>query len=731
MAFRVVEPGQPLGAARGDAVVCVPVYEARALFEQCLRSVAEHTDAATVLVADDASTDPGIEAFAHRIAEDAPHLQVIYARQPVNAGFVRNVNDAFAAAAPADVVILNSDVVVPPGWLERLRAAALSDALVATASTLTNHGTILSVPERSAPNPRPPAGHSLRDADRAVAEGSPRLRPRIPTGIGHCLYVRRSALDLAGSFDESFSPGYGEEVDFSQRCLQRGLVHVVADDVFVFHRGEGSFGGAAAARQVEHETILAARYPYYHAAVLEAASSERLPLARSIAAAKLALTGLSVTVDGAALGPYITGTQLHVLELVGALVRHGGVEVRVRVPRSMGEVARDALAALGVETFLTDEDPETLTDVAHRPFQVVTPLDVSLLRRMGRAVVLTQQDLIAFHNPAYFPDYAGWHGYRELARDALAAADRVAFFSAHAAREAIGEDLVEPGRARVVHIGVDHQVVPPHAEPRAPAEPADLAERPFLLCIGTDFLHKNRPFALEVLRALRERHGFGGRLVFAGPEAAGGTSREEEAAWRARHPGEAEHVVDLGPVEEPEKTWVYANAALVVYPTVREGFGLVPFEAAEAGTATLWAAHSSLAELLPEEAAGIVPWDAEATAERAATLLADPAARAELVEAVRRAAARYRWDTTAARMVEVYREAATAPLRGGEVQQRLPDLAVSLVGPGGWIPPEVQQALLAVSTRPGLRRPVFGALVKGYRAFYKLRRAGTNGAPSS
>ena len=77
MAFRVVEPGQPLGVARGDAVVCVPVYEARALFEQCLRSVADHTDAATVLVADDASTDSGIEAFARRIAEEAPHLDVI------------------------------------------------------------------------------------------------------------------------------------------------------------------------------------------------------------------------------------------------------------------------------------------------------------------------------------------------------------------------------------------------------------------------------------------------------------------------------------------------------------------------------------------------------------------------------------------------------------------------------------------------------------------------------
>ncbi len=264
-----------------------PVFEARSLFEQCLRSVADHTASGTVLIADDASTDAGIPAFAQRLAEEALHLDLAYVRQPVNAGFVRNMNNAFAACRPGDVVILNSDVVVPAGWLDRLRAAAYSDALVATASTLTNHGTLLSVPERNGPSSAPPDGLSLAQAAEAVAAAAPGVYPRIPTGIGHCLYVRRSALDLVGDFDERFSPGYGEEVDFSQRCLQRGLVHVVADDLFVYHRGGGSFGPSP--RQEAHERILSERYPYYHAAVREAASSERIPLARALAAARAGL----------------------------------------------------------------------------------------------------------------------------------------------------------------------------------------------------------------------------------------------------------------------------------------------------------------------------------------------------------------------------------------------------------------------------------------------------------
>ena len=41
------------------------------------------------------------------------------------------------------------------------------------------------------------------------------------------------------------------------------------------------------------------------------------------------------------------------------------------------------------------------------------------------------------------------------------------------------------------------------------------------------------------------------------------------------------------------------HTALVLYPTVFEGFGFIPYEAAEAGAPVLWAAQSSMADLLP------------------------------------------------------------------------------------------------------------------------------------
>ena len=71
---------------RGDVVVVVPVYGARELFEDCLRSVVANTTPGTrIVVADDASPDPEIEAVARGFDG------VEYVRREQNLGFVREV----------------------------------------------------------------------------------------------------------------------------------------------------------------------------------------------------------------------------------------------------------------------------------------------------------------------------------------------------------------------------------------------------------------------------------------------------------------------------------------------------------------------------------------------------------------------------------------------------------------------------------------------------------------
>jgi GT2 family glycosyltransferase/glycosyltransferase involved in cell wall biosynthesis len=741
-ALRELAPDESIGARRGETVVCIPVYGAHELFAECLTSVLANTPAdVPILVADDASPDPAIAAFVQSLQGTLRH-ELSYLRQPHNLGFPGNVNAAFAASEPADVVVLNSDCVVADGWLDGLRRAAYSDALVATASALTNHGTILSVPRRNHPVPGIPQDKDFAETAAGVRKLSLRFYPSLPTAIGHCMYIRRQALDLVGGFDLAFSPGYGEEVDFSQRCVLQGLVHVAADDVFVLHHAGGSFGadGAVNPIQREHDRIVETRYPYYERATAAAATAEFGRLPRALASAKRAMVGLTVTIDGRCLGPLVTGTQVHTLQLVKALDATRRVSVRLIVPPDLGEHASSELAKLPRVRLIAHTDVHAAmdkTDVAHRPYQVNNSDDLLILRCAGERQVITHQDLIAYRNPGYFAGFPQWERHRRLTREALTLADRVVFFSHHAFKDAVSEDLVEPDRVRVVYIGVDHAESMRVGASRPPRKAESLGGREFLLCLGTDFRHKNRMFALRLLDALREEQGFTGRLVLAGPRVSEGSSAGEEAAYLATRPQLAESVLTLPAVDEAEKQWLLEQCLAVLYPTTYEGFGLMPFEAADYGRPCLFASQTALAELLPADLATLVPWNPRESASRASALLASPDAIAEHVRAIRRCAGPLTWQSTAESLIDVYFAAAASPAREAarmakqlidverereelerkyaELWQSLTPEARTLVGPAGVLSQSAQRSLAAVLRRPLLRRVLLGPVQLAYR----------------
>jgi glycosyltransferase involved in cell wall biosynthesis len=738
-----IDPGERLDTGRGDVVVCIPVYGGHEHFTKCLRSVLEHTPSdVPILICDDASPDERSQRWVAELSQDAADPDaarhghtLFYLRRERNVGFPATVNAAFAAASPADVVVLNSDCVVAAGWLQGLREAACSDSQIATASALADNGSHLSVPEAGT---RLAPGTSEGDFDAAAAAvraGALRLRPRLMTAAGHCMYVRRSALDLVGDFDLAFTPGYGEEVDFSQRCVHMALAHVAADDVLVRHHGGASLSanGVPHPAQRAHEAIIDERYPYYRESVTATRLAAPGPLARSLAAARRAVDGLSVHIDARSLRGPMTGTQLHVLELIAALAATGRVRLGALVPPDLSDYAQAALARVSGVQLISTADPATATraDIVHRPSQISTPADLAVLAQLSDRLMITHQDMISYRNPSYFDSFAAWEGYRQLTRRALAVADRVMFFSAHARNEALSEELLEPERASVVHIGVDHTMSSLTPAPVAPAgvqSIPDAAE--VMVCLGTDFRHKNRVFALRVLDELQRRHGWPGRLVLAGPRVARGSSLDDEERLLVQRPALARALVSLGAVSETEKAWLLQRSRLVLYPTVYEGFGLIPFEAADHGAPCLWAVGTSLSEVLPPAAAGIVAWDPASAAERALVLMRDEKAREGQVEAVRRAATNLRWETTAERLIEIYRATCDGPPapaalseRGqGLMQRGFSDDAFRLLGPDGALPAGVERPLLALATHPQLGTPVFAALTAGYRASARLRR---------
>src|SRR5262249_9117032 len=218
----------------------------------------------------------------------------------------------------------------------------------------------------------------------------------------------------------------------------------------------------------------------------------------------------------------------------------------------------------------------------------------------------------------------------------------------------------------------------------------------------------NRVFALRLVQQLQVRHNWDGYLLLVGPPVAQGSSTADEAEMLALSPRVAAAVLDFAAVSEAEKEWLYAHSRLAIYPTVYEGFGLIPFEAAHRGLPCLWARGTALSELLPDEAAQLVPWNAAESADRALRLLRDDGARRENIEAIRKAATGLTWDSAAANLITCYRETCDAPaIPAGAVERRhgmmsapFSEDAMRLCGPGGALPPDLERPLLALATHP-------------------------------
>lgn len=255
----------PSASGAAGASVVVPIHGAPEALERCLRSLFTHGDWSRhrlILVADGAQP----AAVETQLAASDTRAGVELLRQPERRGYVAAANRGIAAAG-GDVILLNSDTRVTAGWIENLHAAAHSAPDVASATPWSNAATICSLPRWLETNALP-AGWDESRLAALIESVAPRAYPALPTGVGFCLYLKRSALDALGAFDEgAFGFGYGEESDWCARAARAGWRHVLDDATFIFHEGQASFGGDRDARVRAAHRVLRKRYPEYLRAV--------------------------------------------------------------------------------------------------------------------------------------------------------------------------------------------------------------------------------------------------------------------------------------------------------------------------------------------------------------------------------------------------------------------------------------------------------------------------------
>ena len=257
-------PSKAMAASCPDGIavdVVVAAYRGLRETQDCLESVLADPDRppGRVIVVEDCSPEPKLVAWLRMLVNSGG---ITLLRNARNIGFVGSVNRGMEAAGTHDVALLNSDTVVPPGWLRRLAAQAYAVPRVASVSPFSNNATICGYPSVSGVSPA--FGLDVHAIDAACRKVNAGRGVEVPTTVGFCMYIRRAALNDVGLFDrETFGRGYGEENDFCLRATARGWRHMLACDTYVFHEGNISFGPAAAQWKRRSLDALVARYPDY------------------------------------------------------------------------------------------------------------------------------------------------------------------------------------------------------------------------------------------------------------------------------------------------------------------------------------------------------------------------------------------------------------------------------------------------------------------------------------
>lgn len=217
--------------------IVVPVFDSLSSVKNCLHSVLQHSSLPFRLIIVNDASDVFTSDFLRKLAEIDSRIHLL--ENESNLGFLKTANrglqfslESSEICAPY-VMLLNSDVMVTPFWLEAFANCFAFDPLIAVACPVSNAAENFSL--------KMPAGDDfLSIAKKIYAQVTPRY-PDITTAIGFCMAFRREIVQQLGFFDEAFQRGYAEDTDYHFRVIADGKRVVLVDNCFVYHEGGASF----------------------------------------------------------------------------------------------------------------------------------------------------------------------------------------------------------------------------------------------------------------------------------------------------------------------------------------------------------------------------------------------------------------------------------------------------------------------------------------------------------
>jgi glycosyltransferase involved in cell wall biosynthesis len=263
----------------------------------------------------------------------------------------------------------------------------------------------------------------------------------------------------------------------------------------------------------------------------------------------------------------------------------------------------------------------------------------------GCASIVTVHDMIHERFPDEFPR----GDPTSLAkRAAVQRAAQVICVSESTRRDLLELFDVDESKVTVVHLGFDRM-------PRGEAPATNESGRPYLLYVGQRAGYKNFAGLLAAVggtRALRDEVDI---VAFGG----GAFSAAELRLIAAS--GFSEGQVRQVAGDDELLGRKYASACALVYPSLYEGFGLPPLEAMAHDCPVIASGTSSMPEIIGDAGELFEPSSRAEIAGAIQRVIFSPSRIEELVRNGRRRLESFTWERCAARTLEVYRQAASAP----------------------------------------------------------------------
>ena len=238
--------------------IVIVSFNARADLERCLESLHDARPAAAheILVVDNGSTDGSAEA-----ARRWPGVTVV--ETGANLGFARANNLGIRAGSGANILLLNSDTIVPAGAIDRLLAELDRHEDVAVVGPrLVDAGGRAELSFGRMIGPLNELRQQWLVRSGAVEDLA--RRRQYPDWVsGACLLVRRRDAEAVGGLDERFFM-YTEDVDFCAAIRARGRRILFTPEVEVVHLRGRSAAGAPAATRAHYRRSQQAFYEKHH-----------------------------------------------------------------------------------------------------------------------------------------------------------------------------------------------------------------------------------------------------------------------------------------------------------------------------------------------------------------------------------------------------------------------------------------------------------------------------------